>query len=101
MTSALGWGGRGVQPNPLNESPNNGSIRLLVQVLVSPFSVLSQENMLVNAPIRLWVQFLVVPDVELFSVFDCTPKADGSTDKLRESDSDKRSKKSDDFADVI
>ena len=30
-----------LQSNPLNGSPDNGSIRLLVQVLVSPKSVLS------------------------------------------------------------
>ena len=57
-----------IQSNPLNESLDNGSIRLLVQVLASP----SLDKMCrLMFQIQSLIQFLVSPDMEPLNKFDC------------------------------
>ena len=63
-----------LQSNPPNGSPDNGSIRFLVQVKAFPILVLSEENAVVSGSIRLLVQHLTGPDADLLSRLDCTSK---------------------------
>ena len=63
----------GVQSNPLNGSPDNGSIWLVVQDLASPILKCSLNKSLSdNGSIGLLVQFLADKTVKSLGGSDCT-----------------------------
>ena len=62
-----------IQSNPLNGSPDNVSIRLLVHTFASPILYCSLSNLLSdNGSICLLVQILTDKSEEPLSGFDCT-----------------------------
>ena len=69
-----------IQCNPLNGSPDNGSIRLLVQIIASPILYyLLYKLLLDNASIRLLVHIFASPNVEPLSGLHCNRLVDLAT----------------------